>query len=138
MIDYLELKIGNWIWSNLQNRPIKVEGIKRTGEIDITKLTDPIDSFSDPTNFLPIPLHEETIKILIRKKIINPLNKNGFHFFTSKSAVYGLVPDININHYYIGLFIRGETYRITRPFNSLHKLQNAYNIIYDERLELSF
>ncbi len=137
MIDSKELKKGNWIWNKIFNRPIIVEGIRRNGEIDITQVTDNVDTYCDANNFDPFELSKEVIDSLIQNGILSPPQKENIHLFSGRSATYALIYDYD-NYYFIALLLKGEIYRITRPFNSVHKLQNAFNVIYDDYLPLRF
>lgn len=139
-----ELRLGNWIFSKIHKHPIQVQGIRRNGDIDITQPKDAVDTYSDSTNFEPLYLNSDRIKILEQKGILRKKPKTKNHYnFQGATTTYFLV---NINNEeeencFIAILNPNlpEGYsRVTRPFVSVHKLQNAFYTIYDKELQINF
>jgi len=133
MIKTNELRVGNWIYSKVYNKPMQVSGVYNNGDIDITKDIDPIDRREESKNFEPLLLNDEVISILESRSLL--VREKNLFYFPGNRTTFFLVHLEDETNFLIGMIDTDlpEGYRrITRPFTEMHKLQNAYFMIYDK------
>lgn len=145
MIDLKELRIDNIVFNDKLNKQIEICGIIKDKHIlTIGNTIDEFDEFGGD-DISPIILDQETINKLENNSIIqfHKTNKQGDHiyYFNGQTATYFLVYDNKSPSFFIGMIDVNlpEGYRrLTKPFYSLHRLQNAFYTIYDKELKSFF
>ena len=135
MIEVQELRIGNVVSSDKLEKTVKVCGTSQEGFILVDNDSGTLEKI-DKDQISPLDLNENTIQLLQRKSIIT--ESGNLYYFNGLRTTYFLVYDDQEANFFMGMIDTNlpEGYRrLTRPFSTFHKLQNAFYVIFDRELK---
>lgn len=133
-----ELRIGSIVVEKVNNKIIRLCSISDDGHVTY-KNEHKISIQLKQDDIEPLFLSDDILKQIIKQGVIQKaVRKKGLYNFPNKLSTFFLVYHQVDKNYFIGMTdtkLPEKYRRISRPFLEYHKLQNAYNTIYDSELK---